>query len=308
MATTLLSDDEFNRLIQQVDSDIQRAGISITARPLLAISTVARLLDTSIAGFHRSKSMPGVYSHDTLASHIDEWYKNKYGKRLNICFDINSVVVVIRDDPWRLNLPMIGGEVLITCDPGSLDRAKSTISYGTPGNPPLLNVLNCIDGLTERLANSLTPEELAHIEWLFKRAYNNLSQLELILNKQYIPEAKSDFKIAVDSILSHTPNFGMSKWSSLQFVEKLLKAYMSEAKIEIKKIHSLKKLNELAKSDGFLQGIPDKLIGILECDPGARYDMSSVASYSAIMAHHASIEACFHMANPIRIRHALVKI
>lgn len=92
-------------------------------------------------------------------------------------------------------------------------------------------------------------------------------------------------------MIRHEPRFGMSKWASLQAVEKFLKAYILQQGIAPERTHVLAKLAGMAESLG-LRGIDRTVLKLVACAPSARYDASSVSRGEPVEGYRAAVSIC----------------
>ncbi len=284
------NESEFNQMMESLDEQFKNMGIPIYARELRAGSEISRIFNIKIPIVGQEQAIPGDYIGASLSGHITKWYKERYGDKLIVSFSPGQIVVLIRKDPYRLTLPRIYGQVSLICD-------KTLKVYPETGvyNPILgkkigvFNILNTIEGLTSTLANRLSENELKEIMDLFIKALDTFYKLEKKRDLKYLMEAKADFETAVNNILSNKPQFGQSKWASLQFVEKIMKGFLLYHLDRIPFTHNLTELNNLLIENG-IDVIPEELINKIQCSPGIRYDGSLVNQDNAIKAHHASIE------------------
>ena len=154
-----------------------------------------------------------------------------------------------------------------------------------------MNVLNCVEGLTQGIANELNKDELTEISNFFILSFKTLSFLERISKMPFIVEARADLASSVSHLISKNPHYGLSKWCSLQFVEKLIKCYMKIKDVKFHKTHELNKLAILAQQHG-LANIPESLLNLIQCPASVRYGEVKVSLKEAIDSHHAAIEVC----------------
>ena len=115
--------------------------------------------------------------------------------------------------------------------------------------------------------------------------------LQAISDLNYVTEALGDLDAAVSHLITNRPQSGLSKWSSLQAVEKMVKAYISQTGEEIKRTHSLNKLFKQAEKLGLLVP-PEQYINDIQCSAGVRYGEMSVSIEDAVTAHLLSLEIC----------------
>jgi hypothetical protein len=237
-----------------------------------------------------SPAIKGVYSGDSLSAHINDWYKRRYGKRLETSFGPGSAAIFIKGDPWKITFPLVIGEAQLVFDP-DLEKWVG-IPRGPVSGKVVANPLLCIEGFTTDFAKSLNVNEMEEIALFFVFALGAEQRLFEIKSKSFIPEARSDLASAINSIFLNPPNFGQSKWASLQFAEKLFKCFLKERTgTAIPKVHKLAELAHLAVRGG-LQSIPPQLLDSIQCEAGVRYGECPVTAEEAMEAHHCSLEIC----------------
>jgi hypothetical protein len=127
---------------------------------------------------------------------IEAWYRRRYGERLNIDFSLGTSVVIVSGDAYRVRLPLRYGRVRV-------------------------NPLEWIGDATAALLRSLPSSELDALAnrciWLFE-AFRDIAKLR--------PESTVDLRTAAEHILRQPPEYGLSKWASLQSTEKALKSFI----------------------------------------------------------------------------------
>jgi hypothetical protein len=290
---------EFELLMEQIDQILKDNGIPIPSRPLRAVRDVSIRLKTEIiVAPEPVPPIPGRYDRLTLAAHINSWYQTRYGDRLKIHFGPGSVALLIRGDPWKMVLPRILGSVNCNCDP---DLEKDRKAPRIMRSPQRLNynVLCCIEDFPAGLASSLTENERLEILQFFVKAHESLQSIETISDKPYVGEAIADLQSASASILARPPQYGLSKWSSLQFVEKLLKSFLELKKAPIPKHHNVEKIAQFAKAYGL--ALSDAaLLASVQCTAGVRYGEVQVTLDEAVSAHHVSLDLGRQLAEQIK--------
>ena len=201
---------------------------------------------------------------------------------------------MIRGDPWRLYIPRVFGSVAFVCD-RRLAPYRGRPAFSSGGNTPVFNILNAIQDLPDGLAASLTKEELESLVLFFVSAGQATTALEETLSAPLVPEARDDLRAAVEQLLSKpSSNCGFSKWSSLQFVEKLLKAYLTMRSTPFRRIHELSELANLAEDTGLL--VNRTALQAVQCAAAVRYDSQTVSLSEALAAHHSSLTLCHQIA------------
>ncbi len=289
-------ESEFQKLIETVDEHLKNRNIPIHARPIQAVIEIAKLL--------KIKEIPLVpikYADNSetaeIVSRIHNWYEIRYSNRLKIHLGPGSVAILIKGDPWQIIFPRFYGKVMFVCDP-ALEKYRELPKIAT-NKPIVYNMLLCIKDLTNEISNSLTNKELENIFEFFIFALNVLESLYQYRGLPFLAEAKSDLEIAVSNIVSNHPNFGISKWSSLQFAEKTLKSFLKTKSIQFPFTHDLSALLKLTKTCG-LTGVEDKIAEKIQCNPDIRYQSRTVTLEDAVSAHHSALDIfakCFPKVN-----------
>jgi len=273
---TLLSEGEFISLIEEFDDKLSRDRVSIPNRPLFAFNLFCRKLHfVAPLGSCMGTPVEGLYTADNIESHIKRWYHENYGRRMLGIVEKGEFVLLIRNDPWRVRVPVFWGK-----------RA--------------IDIRDCIVDFTKQYAGRLSSAEVNEINLKFGKFHTVFYRLGLISGKKFVPEANDDLNIAVHTLMCAYPLSSLSKWHSLQFVEKLIKSYLFESGIvsEIEKMnkgHKLSTYNNLAASDGVFERIDQELLNKIQCTAGVRYDNTTVKLQQALEAHHASLDACAHV-------------
>jgi hypothetical protein len=156
------------------------------------------------------------------------------------------------------------------------------------------------------MAKLLSEDECKAILTAYGRMFLTFSRLEAALGKRagkgdapYIKEAMHDLIGSVGSLLTATPNYGQSKWSSLQAVEKVIKSCIREKNVIPKKLHSLADLYATALQLGAPQVDP-ALLSAVQCAPDVRYDSTLVQKMEALEAHYAALTVCVELADVVK--------
>lgn len=286
---------EFNLLMEEIDAELKERNIPIIARPLHALKVVCKKFGISLnIAPSSTPAIPGVYEGDSLSLHIDDWFKSKYGKRL-LMGDFGSTVVLIKGDPWRIRMPMIFG-FHFGCD---RDITKETIIIhrSSVRYDKVINLLHYIEDLTPDLARELSDDELKDIADFFILSYNALFRMWQICRRPLLKRAKMDLESSANHIFTPPAGYGLSKWSSLQCVEKMLKAYIDIKGGNYKRIHDLDKLMCQACQVGAI-ALPHQDLLSLQCSASVRYE-TPVSLQQAIDAHQAAVRGAATISSQI---------
>ena len=289
---------DFDMMMEDVDNELRTDNVRIDRRQFEGFARACKRLHLSL-NFAPLKepAIAGKYEGDSLSAHILEWFERRYGDRLNMDFSVAHVIVAIREDPWRLYIPRIFGRAFFVCDRRLADY-RGRPSFYSDGRLPVFNMLNGIQDLPDGLAESLTDDELKEISSFYALALESTVALEEVAQQPLAKEARDDLRAAVEYLLSKpTANCALSKWSSLQFIEKLMKAFLGCRSIPYAYTHKLSDLAALCAEEGLF--LDAALLDSIQCSPSVRYDSKSVSLREAIAAHHNGLRLAGEVARAI---------
>lgn len=285
-------------MMEEIDSELRRENVRIDRRQIAGFTKVGTRLRAKLTFAPLAEpAIAGKYEGDSLSAHILGWFKRRYGDRLNMDFSVGRVAVVIRNDPWRLQIPRVFGTVTFVCDQ-RLAVYRGRPSFAPSGHIAVFNILNSIEDLPDGLAGALRHDELDAIASFFISAGQAVYSLEEIVDQPFVTEATDDLRSAVDHLLSKpSANCGFSKWSSAQFIEKLLKAFLENRSSTFRRTHNLSELADLVEQRGL--ALDRTALLAIQCAPAVRYNSRSIAMADAVAAHHHSLALCHTIARGI---------
>jgi HEPN domain-containing protein len=295
------SESDFQIEISKIDNELRLKGVSIHARSLHAATEYARRFGVEFpippSG---SLGTEGDYTGISLGRHIMTWYEKRYGDRQKSHMGPGSTIISLRGDPWELRLPLILGQVTIVVE-RDLNKYANAPNITTSGVHPTYNILTSICDFPNSLALSLTDIECEEIARHFILAMNCYDGLNEIIDLPYITEVLSDISSAVAHVFSAQSHAGLSKWSSAQAGEKLLKSFLKVREIDFPKTHNLNKLHLSAQQNG-LEGVSEAIISALQTNPSVRYGDELVSLPEAIKSHIACLELGRILGKLIRVK------
>lgn len=140
----VISDENLNKIIEEIDEKMRIEGIKIPTRPMKAQIQASKKLNYDfILG-------------DPLSERINSWFVRKYGDRLKQRNAIGTMVIEIRHDPFLMVFPIVYGE------------------------NQQVNPLEYVEGATAYFLNSLTNDELDEIKQLFGFGYDAYQEMEVL--------------------------------------------------------------------------------------------------------------------------------
>jgi hypothetical protein len=271
----IISDTELNAALTEVDAKLRQQNIDIPARPLCALSELSVKWSSPI-------HVPGG-----LSDRIFGWFDSRYGDRLKMGLYLGSTAVLIGGDAFKVRLPLIFGTIgyVLDCGPDERD------SFASGRHVKLTNISKLVDGLTSALVTTMPMEERNGLVSWFGSAMVAGSDIGSAGTPPLISEAKGDLAASVDHLFSRPTQFGLSRWASLQAVEKLFKAFIHERGGKIARIHVLDDLAKDAEALG-LAAVDRKVITRVQCSAGVRYGSETSTLSQAFEAHCAAMNIC----------------
>lgn len=293
------NEKDFQELMESVDEELRNDGFLIFQRPMNAWFKISSRFGLNLIFPPFKKTITeGRFVGDDLTNRIFKWFDDKYGDKLK--FDPTwKMVILIRGDAYRMRLPRAYGAFIGICSKKDFGKSASPIA-GVNGNLPELNILNLIDEMTQGYVNSLSRSDLENIINCFQTGYSTMNEMETLQAIQLVQQAKGDIDATVSHIFSNPPQYGLSKWSSLQATEKVIKAYIQEKNGNFPFSHDLKKLAQEAQNLG-LREIPEALLDLIQCPAGVRYGNPPVNLIESVQAHYACLDICLGVAQQISI-------
>lgn len=292
------NEEEFATMMEVVDSYLRSEGIPVHARPIRGWFEICKTLNLVLSMFPRDKTIAadGVYTGDDLTIRIFSWFDDRYGNKLAIQMGLGRAVILVRGDPWEIQLPRIDGTVEFFISP--YEKSSNQEDDLRLRRVPQCNILDEIIDFPIGLAKSLNSNELRAIAESFIAAYEAMESISKIEKMPMVREILCDIDSTVNHLLSHPPHYGLSKWSSLQATEKCFKTYLACKGIGFPMHHKLNELSLLAEKNGLFP-VERSLIDKIQCGAGVRYGDENVGKEEALNAHMLSIILCGSIADRV---------
>jgi len=278
-----MNEAEFKTLMEQLHQEMITRDIPIHARSIQMAMAVLGAQGFVLLCDPNLEPVPGDYTGASLVGHIRQWCDLNYSvDRQCVGRDIGDVVIEIRGDLWCVPVPTIFTcqGLAFACDlrlPAAYER------NGRAG----VNLARTIKDMPDGLAATLTIEEIGSQVQVIGKAFFALSALELrFFTIPMVNTATDNFKNASDSLMRSS--YGSSMWESLQFTEKILKAYLHVKGTKIPRVHELTQLAISAEQAGLHSLDHHSDFDRIQCNPAVRYD-EEVSRDKALAAHHSSI-------------------
>lgn len=290
---------EFQQMMEFVDVHLRESGVTLQARPIRGWLEVSQSLELGLRMTPKQNRPPakGSYEGDDMTIRIFQWFDERYGERLKMSWGPGRVFILLRHDPWMIDLPRIYGSVVLFAS--TTERSTESGEYLRKRERPRVNVVESIENLTDSMKASLTPNELRLIFEQWMLGFNALSSLEVISGTPMVAEVQSDIEAAVKHAMAKPPHYGQSKWSSLQATEKALKIFLSLKQVHFPKLHKLLTLVELAEATG-LMSIDRSIVNAVQCSPAIRYGEVPTTALEGFEAHVSSLKIIHHVGTHIK--------
>jgi len=274
--------------MEKIDREISERNLLFHQRPIHAFMELTKKIDPkgSFKMFSSETISPNDYSNDALCTQVNNWYESKYGDRIKIHMGPGSYILIIANEPWEVEYPLCFGRNEFVIN-SNLTRENHNIISSNDSKIPSINILCHVKDITQQVAKSLSQDEKNKILQEYMFGLNAVQSLRSLRNVPYMEQAMNDYDISVSNIFHKYPDYNNSKWASLQFAEKTMKAKLNTSGITFKKTHNLSKLAEEVKLAGF--NIPDQIINNIQCSAGVRYGEVIVKKQEAILSVQSSL-------------------
>jgi hypothetical protein len=286
------NEGEFESFMKEIDNELRNQNMAIPLRQIHALKLAAMKLNTDLKGGPLTTGpIPNIYYGDSLSAHIFQWMEQKYGERLKLDFSNGYSVVWLRDDPWLMRFPVIYGTVTVTCERDLTKKFKNkAVTYpGQSLQKPILNLLQCIQGITAEVASSLTEHEMVSLVSYFGFGHRFFNTLQSFCRQEELPMgAVADINQSARYLTDDIPNIGMSMWSSLQATEKLIKYYIEKKGGNYPKVHDLNKLLRVAYKLG-LPNIDLEMVKAVQCSASVRYTRMETPIKNVVLSHQCAM-------------------
>jgi hypothetical protein len=231
-----------------------------------------------------------IYQDSELAKRVMAWFDRMYGERLKLGLSLGATAIVIGGDLYRVLLPLWFGTLGFVFDGGPLEREQTITQLGSQ-RLNISNVVRYAEGLTIARVMDMELVACAEIVDWFGKAMFAAANVSSVKFPDFLSEARSDLGSSVDYMVAKNPQYGLSRWSSLQAVEKFLKAFIKERGATISRIHMLADLASDAEAFG-LNSIDRSELAKAQCTAGVRYGSEPSTMKQALDAHRAATEIC----------------
>lgn len=279
----MLTRNSFLNHIEEIDRELSDSDMPFHQRPLHAFSKLANKIDPKgrFDMLPSDKIVEDDFSNNALCAQVHRWYESRYGDRIKMHPGPGSYILVIKNEPWEVVYPLCFGQNQFTIDANLQRENRSVLTLGGK-KIPSINILWHVKNMTREVASSLSDNERQKILKEYMFGLNAVQSLRNLKTVPYMDQAMNDYDISISNIFHKYPDYNNSKWASLQFAEKAMKAKLKLQGTNFKKDHKLSMLSEKFKSLSI--NIPDQTISNIQCSAGVRYGEHVVTRREAILA------------------------
>jgi hypothetical protein len=278
--------DDITPIILEIDNELKAEGVKAQGRPMQAVIKFGQRFKLSMVfakpSFFVSDEVNGSWKY---TEKIFVWYKEVYGDQTKVDPSANARIVVLADcDLWELRLPIIFGNCKVYADRKlSNDDGKSALG------PPVLNACDTLTGLRQARLDNFSDEDLDEVFSQFQIGMNVRQAFDRFQKSNNLfRESQSDMATAVMHLTAQIPNYGQSRWASLQFAEKFMKGLLREKSVPFPGTHKLSKLHDILETS--IPSLDLKfLLPDIECTAGVRYGDEQSTRDQAYIAHKSSL-------------------
>jgi hypothetical protein len=157
-------------------------------------------------------------------------------------------------------------------------------------SPGAYNVIRLVEGMTDTHASRLSQDAMAELHDRFNIAFFAVSILHGSRDHELVRHARTDLRAAVMHLTDDLPEYGASKWSSLQVAEKVIKAVISLSGGSYdRRGHDLsmleRELRTVLPNANVAEFIPQ-----MQCTAKVRYGEQPCSRDEALASHYASLQ------------------
>lgn len=287
MSMQIRNKDHFSQLLAQIDQRLGQEDRPLHQRPIHAFTELAKMIDPkgTFASTESQITHENDFSNDAICARVNAWYREHYGDRIKVHPGPGNILLMIRGEPWKAVLPLCYGRVQFTVDKTLRGKRKD---LPRSGQIRTLNVLDQIEAMPQSLAALLTDSEAEEIVRTFVKGLNQIQGLRDLHDAPFMAEAGSDYDTALNCIFDKTPNYGNSKWASLQFAEKTIKSKLETNNLTFPRTHNLSALAAWLQPLNIT--VPSAPLQAIQCEAGVRYGEIAITKSEAILALQKALE------------------
>lgn len=293
-------DSGFDAMMTSLDQHLATCNLQPFQRGLnaaLLVSTRLGLSGHSLLPTSEQRGNP--FSPTDLLGRVHDWYRDNYGKRMNLDMSPGSVVFRMRGTLWRLRVPKVWGRVDMFL---SGDLTNTGRNIGTAQEPASHNLLLSIDEMTQAHASRLTYQELGLIASAYARGNAGLVWFDALEGHELFGHARNDYRHSVDALMDGNA-LSKAKWDTAQCAEKTFKGLLGSAGHDYPTSaghgHDIRLLGGLVTTHLGIS-LPEADLAIVHCPTKVRYGDIPVLPDEALASHSALLRLLTALAKLVR--------
>ena len=282
--------DDLSPILREIDPSLKEKAIPPHARPINAVIEFGNRYQISLP----LAQLPAGASPELLATSIftekiHRWYEDRYGDQIKADFSEKAKVAVLADgDIWEMRIPLIFGMAVIEVKRDLPEDSGNFIAKQVLE----INACASLTGITGARLQYFSDNDLNEVYGLFvvgldvREAFNRFRKADPMF-----AAAEDDWFAAVGHMTNQSPNWGQSRWSSLQMTEKFMKGIIASiGDHTVPRVHNLRELHDI-----LARSIPSldlrHLIDDIQCNASVRYNDPKTPSTRqlAYASHKASL-------------------
>jgi hypothetical protein len=279
--------EDITPILREIDEVLKAKGVPPHARGIRAVIAFGQRFQLNIPLVAVKPHKPDLElaKNSTYTARIYDWFEEVYGERMK--FDPSDKVAVIADgDLWELRIPLIYGTVIVDARNDFLNDRPNIFS----ASPVKINACAALTHITPARLKCFRDSDLQEVYGSYCVGLDTRAAFDRFrkADSKFL-EAESDWKAAVMHLTAQRPNFGQSRWSSLQMCEKFMKGMIKIiGGTHARPVHNLSELHEaLALSIPALNLV--NLLPDIQCTAAVRYGEAPSTREQAYTAHKSSL-------------------
>lgn len=293
---TIKNKREFLALIERLDEEFSDTPLAGRSLVLLCNTLRQHPAESEFPLLPDARAVPGDYTGPSLYAHIKNWCDERYGSKQNIPIETGRVVFELRGNRWEVQVPLV-----------FIMRKKFVVTYELDGPPDrsdgefaVINMRRFFVDLPLGLAEQLQSVDLKEERNLFSMATCAINQLRQCEDLEFVSAALADFRLVGPELAKQRGAFGHCRWSTLQFIEKSLKAYIAFSGATVEFTHDLLRLASKAHELG-MPILDQSDLNLVQCGAGVRYGKPVANAQEAMAAHHASVRLAYTISRALAV-------
>lgn len=280
--------EDLTPVLREIDNALKAEGVPPQGRAIRAVMEFGKRFGLSMP-LTTAPVTPDDPLSDAMpyTQHIFAWFGALHGERGKTDFSANAKVAVLADgDLWEMRIPWVRGTIA-----PKATRELPEDHGNTFGTEPLFpNPCASLKGITALRLSHFSDDDLNEAYGMFVIGLDVREVFDRFrAHDPLFLEAETDWTTSAALLTAQRPNFGQSRWATLQMCEKFMKGMIKViGEGNPNHGHKLDALhNELKKS---IRGLDhSQLLSDLKCTAAVRYGEVISTREQAYAAHKSGL-------------------